>query len=71
MSQSHENPPPGAGRRGATPFEVWVRRSLHARFDMVCAESMPMEILTQFEMTSEALCPSARSPPCKPRGMDS
>lgn len=70
MARSQENPPPSAVRRGATPFEVWVRRSLHARFDTVCAESLPTEILTQFDMIPEALCPSARPPPCKPRGMD-
>ncbi|AZV38925.1 hypothetical protein CXP35_09115 [Komagataeibacter xylinus] len=32
-------------RRGGTPFEVWVRQALHARFDRVFAENLPHEIL--------------------------
>ncbi|MBV1831024.1 hypothetical protein HNW77_10750 [Komagataeibacter sp. AV436] len=35
-------------RRGGTPFEVWVRRSLHARFDRVFTENLPDEILVHF-----------------------
>ncbi|GCE80617.1 hypothetical protein HPC44_02845 [Komagataeibacter oboediens] len=48
MSESHEPGQPYE-RRCSTPFEVWIRRSLHNRFDMVCSEKFPVEILDQFD----------------------
>ena len=48
MSELYETGQPPERRR-ATPFEVWIRRSLHTRFDMVCSEKFPVEILDQFD----------------------
>ncbi|GBQ66475.1 hypothetical protein [Komagataeibacter swingsii] len=41
-------------RRRSTPFEVWIRRSLHARFDMICNEKFPTEIQGQFDLCCAA-----------------
>ncbi|GCE83886.1 hypothetical protein [Komagataeibacter diospyri] len=49
MSERYETGQPYERRR-STPFEVWIRRSLHARFDMVCSESFPTEIQGQFDL---------------------
>ncbi|WP_130731209.1 hypothetical protein [Komagataeibacter xylinus] len=48
MPAFHDTPLLPVRRGGGTPFEVWVRRSLHARFDRVCTEDLPHEILVHF-----------------------
>ncbi|WP_354680689.1 hypothetical protein [Komagataeibacter sucrofermentans] len=45
MPAFHDTPLLPARRGGGTPFEVWVRQSLHARFDRVFTENLPHEIL--------------------------
>ncbi|MCE2575596.1 hypothetical protein [Komagataeibacter sp. FNDCR2] len=70
MSGPYETPPPQTGRRGSSPFDVWVRKSLHDRFDTVCAESMPLEILTQFDMTCHQAGPSTPPAPGTRHGRD-
>ncbi|MCE2565174.1 hypothetical protein [Komagataeibacter sp. FNDCF1] len=53
MSPSHEIARSSVHRRPFSPFESWVRTSLHDRFEMVSNENLPPEILLQFDGTHD------------------
>ena len=54
MSPSHQIAHSPVHRRPFSPFESWVRTSLHDRFEMVSNENLPPEILLQFDATYDA-----------------
>ncbi|AQU87834.1 hypothetical protein B0W47_10485 [Komagataeibacter nataicola] len=53
MPAFHDTPLLPARRGGGTPFEVWVRQSLHARFDQVFTENLPHELLVHFALPGQ------------------
>ncbi|RFD19783.1 hypothetical protein DY926_09540 [Komagataeibacter melaceti] len=70
MSGPYETPCARIYRRSASPFDVWVKKSLHDRFDTVCTESMPAEILTQFDSICRQAAPFTPPVPGSRPGRD-